>query len=52
MPIFFWPKDIELRYAIYRRFNFYSVVGQFPNFKRVSMKNPIETDFPETKKFK
>ena len=52
MPIFFWPKDIELRYAIYRRFNFYSVVGQFPNFKRVSMKNPIETDIPETKKFK
>ena len=45
MPINYWPNDLELRMAIYRRFNFISVGGTFPNFYKIPMPNPSETDY-------
>lgn len=45
MPLYLWPNDRELRYAIYRRFNFASISGTFPNYKRIPIDNPINTDF-------
>ena len=45
MPKFLWPNDIKLRYAIYRRFKFISVSGSFPNFNKIDIPNPMDSDY-------
>ena len=45
MPLYIWPNDRELRYAIYRRFKLVSIVGTFRNYNRIPIDNPINTDF-------
>ena len=45
MPRSLWPQDKPTQYAICRRFNFISVSGEFPNFIKVDLPNPIEAPF-------
>ena len=45
MPRNLWKNDKQVQYAICRRFNFITVMGQYPNFKRVPLPNPITNPF-------
>ena len=44
MPKILWPSDRELRFAIYRRFRFGAITGNYPNFKFVGIDNPMNTE--------
>ena len=45
MPKVLWPNDKSLQYAICRRFNFFSIIGHYPNYKKVPLPNPIQNNF-------
>lgn len=44
MPSKLWPDDRDLRFAIYRRFKFGAVTGEYPNFNFQSMENPMNLE--------
>ena len=45
MPMGLWPNDKSLQFALYRRFKFISVHGQYPNFSPIDIPNPIQNNF-------